>query len=179
MRIAGRYFLFLLLVAAVATVQKAQRCLAETNERPDALIVYRDSTNVRFLKRGPSDQLIYNVRVKFPATAVVDWISRKLHERGWNAPTNDFMDPSSASSRAFGWQEELAGLKQPWVCVRLWIGDWQDSSGNIVRYIVRYKEPCSSHASTNLEVIATYIPEATAREMEREVEQLRKATRTK
>jgi hypothetical protein len=139
----------------------------------------RDATNVRFSKRGLSDQVTYRVRAKFPASTVIRRISQKLRERGWNALAYDFLGPGSTPSQMRVWQERLTATTKPWVCLRQWIGDWKDSSGDIVRYAFRYRQRCGSHDSSDLEIEALYYPEAAARQMQNAFQAYRKTLRAK
>ncbi len=174
----GRY-LALILLAACIVAEAGPRSLAGAAEHPAALVVLRDAANVRFSKRGLSDQLTYRVRAKFPASTVIGRISQKLRERGWNALAYDFLGPGSTPSQMRVWQERLAGTTKPWACLQQWIGDWKDSSGNIVRYAFRYRQRCGSRDSSGLEVIALYYPEAAVRQMQNASEAYRKTLKAK
>jgi hypothetical protein len=179
MTISGKYFLSLLLLAVCEAGLTDQPYLAGAAEHPEALVVYVQATDVHFIKRGPSDQVTYHVRTKFPAAGVIDWISQRLREAGWRPLSNDSLDPSSSSSQMRSWHERLAGLNEPDICLRQWIGDWKDSSGNIVRYAFRYKEQCASKASTDLEVFAGYYSEAVVRQLDTAFEQFQKTLKAK
>ena len=71
----GRYLVVLLLVTVCTAGLNTYHCLVDGAEQPESLIVYLGATHVRFSKRRSSNQVTYYVGAKFPATAVIDWIS--------------------------------------------------------------------------------------------------------
>jgi len=65
----------------------------------------------------------------------------------------------------------LESLKHPDVCVHMWTGNWKNDSGDVVRYILRYKhQDCGTSDLTDLEVIGAYVPASAARETQQIIE---------
>jgi hypothetical protein len=149
------------LLFAVVTGSLYHTCVRSVwgSEYPDALLLYPGAKEVSSGKRGGTDQLTYHVKERLPASGVIDWISAELRSQNWKPLPYDSLEPNNASvaSQVRGWHPfiDSTGLG----CVQQWLGDWRDSSGNVVRYVFRYKLPkgCAPE-SDDLEVLAVYIP---------------------
>ena len=153
-------------------------CGAMAGVIPAALLIYPNASKV-VVKRG-GNEIMYRLDVKFPASGVIAWVSEKLHGAGWKPLTEDFLNPGIPTSQAQGWQHFAGGTNDTEACVALWLGDWKDSSGNIVRYSLQYRytmEPCIGSHPANLEVIASYFSAATVKNLKRGFHQLDKEHR--
>jgi hypothetical protein len=129
----------------------------EAAERPAALVLYPDATDVRFDTIGKTIRMSYHVDSRYPAEPVLDWIFKRLLKDGWEPLKYDFLNPDSPSSQVTGWQEQMAGTKEPGLCVHQWLGNWKGPSGDIVTYAFRYKQRgCGISGLTNLEVYGWY-----------------------
>jgi hypothetical protein len=137
-------------------------CVASggTSQHSDALLIYPGATQIRPSKLGGTDQLNYHVKARLPASGVIDWIEAKLWSQNWRPLYYDSLEPNNAAvaSMVRGWHPFL---EPSGGCVQQWMGDWQDRSGNVVRYAFRYKLPktCAPD-SDDLEVFAIYTPAA-------------------
>jgi hypothetical protein len=155
-RVAAGFLLFVIIAGSLY-----QTCVAWAGapEHPGALVVDPCARQILWSKLGGTDQLAYHVKAWLPASDVIDWISAKLWDQNWRPLPYDSLEPNNASaaSQVRGWHSFLdpTGLG----CIQQWIGDWQDRSGNVVRYIFRYKLPkdCAPD-SDDLEVFAVYTP---------------------
>jgi hypothetical protein len=163
--------LALVLCIVVCASVHGGRHRVEADERPAALIAYPDATDLRFDDRESVYRFSYRVTSTFPANPVIEFISNKLQKAGWEPLKNDFLNPDTPSSQVEGWKEFLDATDQPPLCVRQWLGDWKDASGNIVTYGFRYKQKCDAVPLTDLEVDAWYFPAIVA---ERILEDLQK-----
>jgi hypothetical protein len=134
----------------------------EADERPAALLSYPNATDEQFDDRESVYRLSYHVRTNFPAWPVIQSISNTLQKAGWQPLKNNFLNPDTPSSQVDGWKEFLDATALPPLCVRQWLGDWKDASGNIVTYGFRYAQKCDTTSLTDLEVTAWYTPEIVA-----------------
>jgi len=146
----------------------------EADERPAALIQYPDAKDVQYNDREAIDRLSYHVSSKFPAKPVIDLISNKLQKEGWQPLKYYFLRPDTPSSQEQGWQQFMDVNQVPALCVRQWLGDWQDSSGNIVTYGFRYAEVKCTSDPSDLEVTGWYTPAYVARRTLEESERHKK-----
>jgi hypothetical protein len=164
-------FLFL---ATFGPLYRTRVASAGASEHPDALLVYPCAKQISWGKFAGTDQLTYHVKERLPASDVIDWISAKLWGKSWRPLPYDSMEPDNASvaSQMRGWHPFLdsTGLG----CVQQWMGDWRDSSGNVVRYAFRYKlaKDCAPD-SDDLEVFADYIPAPLVKQGQEEVKKYR------
>lgn len=152
-----RQLAFVLCVIVCAGVNIG-RHRVEADEPPAALIAYPDATDMQFDDRESVYRFSYRLTSTFPAKPVIEFISNKLQKDGWQPLKNDFLNPDTPSSHVEGWKEFLDATDQPPLCVRQWLGDWKDASGNIVTYGFRYKQKCDAVPLTDLEVTAWYTP---------------------
>jgi hypothetical protein len=134
---------------------------AHSAEHQRTLPVYPEATGIAFVNRGGADEITYHVNVKYPASDVTEWISNNLQKEGWKPLTNDLWNPGLPLSITNGWRKVRVGPKPPGDCLRAWVGEWKDTSGDIVRYDLRYKEgeQCTSEPH-DLEVNGMYLPSA-------------------
>jgi hypothetical protein len=172
-------FFLLSVVVSIGGLSLSEYCQHSAHgaeSTPVALMVYPNATLVVSDVRGPTDDLDYHVQAKFPASGVIGWISSKLQEKGWEPLAYDYLNPASPSSQVNGWQEFLDQSKNPTRCVHQWLGDWKDSSGNIVGYAFRYEQSdCNASTLTDLEVAAVYTPAAIAKQTQQAWSQGHKA----
>lgn len=163
------YFL-LILIFLISTIGAEQRP-ADAAQRPSALLLYPKASNVSSGRNG--NDLTYHVNVKYPASDFIGWISNRLQELGWEPLKEDFLNPGLPTSQVRGWLEFVDERKKPEL-IHQWIGDWKDSSGNIVRYALRYRKPGYGTSDlTDLEVIASYDSASTVRKLQRSVERFK------
>jgi hypothetical protein len=150
--------------------------LAEGSEKTDALILYPGAKAVWSGIVGETRQLRYHLDVRYPASNVIDRITAQLREADWEPLSYDFLNPGLPPSRLRNWDGGfLEGLNQPETCVHLWAGDWKDASGDIVRYMFRYRHHgCATSDLTDLEVIGVYVPATVARQAQQATEQSKK-----
>jgi hypothetical protein len=141
-------------------------------EGADALLSYPDATGVWSGSVGQTSQLRYHVNARYPAGNVIDFISSRLREAGWKPLAYDFLNPTLPASRLMSWEGDfLESLKHPDVCVHMWTGNWKNDSGDVVRYILRYKHHgCGTSDLTDLEVIGVYFPASVARQTQQIIE---------
>jgi len=170
-KISPALLLFILLSAGVC-----YHGLVSSAEKTDALISYPDATEVWSGRVGETRQLRYHVNIRYPAINVIDFISRRLQEAGWKRLAYDFLNRDLPPSRLRNWDGGfLESLKHPEVCVHLWTDNWKNDSGDVVRYMLRYKQRgCGTSDLTDLEVIGVYVPAAVARQTQQFIEQSKK-----
>jgi hypothetical protein len=172
---------FVVLIVICASLGDGWCESVDITERPDALLLYANARDIWYGKRGGGDQLEYHVDERFPASNVIDWISHKLQEKGWQPLANDFLNPGLLSSQVQGWQGFLDETKGPTACIQQWMGYWKDASGDIVLYAFRYRQPdCSicdlddpkvTSNLTDLFVIGVYLPTDVAQQTVEAVKQ--------
>jgi hypothetical protein len=148
---------------------------ANAIEHPDAFFEYPGATDVWSGTRMGIDELTYKVSARFPADDVIAWISDKLANEGWKQLNYDFMN----SYYVKGWEEFLKGPKST-SCIHQWTGDWQDASGNVIRYIFRYERPChisdmnATSKLTDLDVVAAYYTSEDVQQVQKRLKSLGK-----
>jgi len=104
----------------------------------------------------------YNVGESYPSVGYITGMVVHMSGLGWRRLDYDFIVSKNRLNHALGsngeWDEytDEKGRK-----VESWIDDWEDASGNIVRYNLKYRIGANENKqmSSDLEVVATYIPE--------------------
>lgn len=141
-------------------------------ETTDALLSYPGATEVWSGTVGQTGQLRYHVKSRYPARNVIDFISTRLREAGWKPLAYDFLNPTLPASRLMSWDGGfLESLKHRDVCVHMWTGNWNNASGDVVRYILQYKHRgCGTSDLTDLEVIGVYVPASVVRRTQHIIE---------
>jgi hypothetical protein len=142
--------------------------------RSDSLLLYPTATRV-WSRNGAIEQLEYHVNVKFPATEVVSWVSERLQKAGWKPLDYDFLNPHI--SPLPGWEQFYATPKPPPVCVHQWMNNWRNPSGEVVRYVFRYEQPCGASSLNDtsvlrdLLVVGTFYPRSILPQLQKIIEQ--------
>ena len=132
---------------------------------PESLIILSNATNIKYYEIEGSLQLAYKLKAAYPATTVIEQISYKLKQDNWKALEKDFLNPGISSSQVTGWSSFEDATKIPSETVHLWIADWQNKSGDILRYGFQYRyEKNKKEDLSNLIVNAIFIPAAFVKE---------------
>jgi hypothetical protein len=151
---------------------------ASASRNPDPLILCPGARAVvRSGSMGRVRQLRYHLNVRYPAGRVIDCIAAKLRGAGWEHMAYDFLNPGLPASVAGKWSRGFFGgpSEDPTICNHLWIGDWKNTSGDIVRYMLLYQHVgCGTSDLTDLQVIGVYMPAAYAQRLQQAAKQPKK-----
>jgi len=82
--------------------------------------------------------IIYDLPEPYPATSFIEGLKSKLEKLGWRPLSEDFLNPGLPTSLRSGWGNYEDRTRVPARTVYEWSGQWQDSSGSIVWYILTY-----------------------------------------
>lgn len=108
------------------------------------------------------DQIIYHVQSEYPADDVLSTISIRLKKLGWEPLAEDWLNPGLPSSRVRGWVYFEDATTKPATSVRAWGEDWENSTHDILSYMLDYTCPDNRCSSTlnlrDLRVVAIRIP---------------------
>jgi hypothetical protein len=116
-------------------------CRHQVSHYSDPLVVYPEATQVHWTKFQGTDQLIYEVKVDYPADSVISWISDQLKAKGWQARDEDYWNPGLPTSNVRGWTQFADATVQPQATVDAWVGQWENRLGDIAEYALRYQYP--------------------------------------
>lgn len=116
-------------------------CRQQVPHYSDALMVYPEATQVHWAKFNGTDQLIYQIKVDYPADEVIFWVSDQLKTKGWQARDEDYWNPGQPTSKVRGWTQFADATVQPQATVDAWVGQWENGSGDIAEYVLRYQYP--------------------------------------
>jgi hypothetical protein len=83
---------------------------------------------------------MYELREPYPAANVIGKIRAHLEGRGWRPLKEDLLNPGIPTSLVRGWTEYRDATTKPAAMVHEWIGQWEDSSGRIAWYVLRYED---------------------------------------
>jgi hypothetical protein len=128
-------FAVLFVLSAVAGIEHS----AFARQSSDVLIKLPGATDVRSKQADDGDPVTYKVDVPHPAQPAILEIRNRLERAGWRSLNEDFLNPDSPSSIVRGWtefEEAVPGQRQGWVFQ--WMAQWEDSTGRIVEYVLRY-----------------------------------------
>lgn len=129
----------------------------------DALLVYPQAREIRWTKFNGTDQLIYQLKVDYPAYNFILWISDQLKAKRWQVRNEDYRNPGLPTSEVRGWTQFADATVQPQATVDQWHGQWENESGDIVEYVLRYQYPPGDRYT--LKVIAILTPASLAKKV--------------
>ncbi len=111
-------------------------------EAREALVVPEEA---RAVERGSgaagSFFVSYMLTEQFPARNTLQRISSRLKQLGCVPLKEDWLNPSLPSSHTRGWSEFLDITGKTPRHEHQWCGQWQDVSGNVVTFCLRYSYP--------------------------------------
>ncbi len=142
-------------------------CHAKSSQNPkgysDSLIVLSGASNISYAKIGNTDQVMYTVKVEYPALDFINELRSKIDGKGWSPLKEDFMNPGIPTSIERGWTEFEDASKQPNTEVHAWVSDWQNKKGDVLQYHLTYRYPIKSQPDmSSLKVVGIYFPSDTA-----------------
>lgn len=152
------------------TILSCRRSANSAGTLPDFFVIVPRATGVKQSVFQGHDQIIYHVQVDYPADNVLDEITGRLKQLGWEPLKEDFLNPGLPTSQVRGWTYFVDSTKKPATSVHSWDGEWQNSSHDILNYILTYECPenlCSSTANLHdLRIVAIRIPADLAKRMQ-------------
>lgn len=171
MQISKKIFLGVLTIMSVFVFSSCT--VAQKNapgDFPSALVVVSGAKDVRFSKSNGSDQVTYNLSTDFPASGVIEEIKAMLTKQGWQPLKEDFLNPGILSSEVKGWSEYVDATKKTRMTEHLWMADWNNNKGDIVRYALRYVHPEGKDKDlNNLKVYVICIPASSVKEVQKTI----------
>lgn len=136
---------------------------------PNFFIVVPGATGVKQSIFQGKDQIIYHLHSEYPADDVLGTISMHLKRLGWEPLNEDWLNPGLPSSHVRGWDYFQDRTTKPVTSARAWNGDWENSTHDILIYVLTYSCPddlCSSTRNLrDLRVIAIRVPADLAKQM--------------
>jgi hypothetical protein len=156
----------LILFIAVASFSGCDKSLEKKPPNyPEALILLPNAIDVKYYPLGGSFQLTYKIKANYPATELIETISTKLKQDKWNALKEDCLNPGLPSGHIRGWTSFEDATKKPTQTVHQWLADWENESGDILRYGFQYRyEKNKNENLNNLIVTAIFIPVTLAKQ---------------
>jgi hypothetical protein len=167
--LSGRKRLLFVILAAAALPAILMAC-NRTAPQPHSLIVLPGAKDVHYGSLKGTDQVRYELQVRYPAKSTLAELSNQLAKQGWKPLKNDFLNPKLPSSHVRGWTFFGDATRKPEETVRAWMADWTDAKGNVVTYALRYRSPVGTSENTSqMEVYGIYVPAKVAKAMQESV----------
>jgi hypothetical protein len=122
---------------------------------PEALLIVSDAMDIQYSAPYGTQQVYYQVKACYPGRNVIDEISKGMQQRNWLLLDEDFLNAGIKSNHARGQWSTFLDHNNNYIYQ--WIEDWKDSSGDIVRYGLRYiaKNKENPTKNCNMEVTGT------------------------
>jgi len=97
---------------------------------PQELVVIESAKQIRSDRRPDAGiEVLYVADQPFPATGLIERISRALPSQRWHPLTEDWLNPGTPTSHHNGWQSYIDGRKRPNTLVHAWSAQWKDDEG--------------------------------------------------
>jgi hypothetical protein len=162
-------FRFLALLLLPCLISSCRRSAKSASTSPDFFVVVPGATGFKQSIFQGKDQIIYHVETEYPADEVLSAITGRLKQLGWEPLKEDFLNPGLPTSQVRGWTYFVDSTMKPATSVHAWNGQWQNTSHDILTYILTYECPedvCSSTANLHdLRVVAIRVPADLARQI--------------
>ena len=134
-------------------------CDGSVDRDSQGLIVLKGAIDPSFYNLGGSDQVIYQLEAKYPATDVIAEITLALKKMGWEPMAEDYLNPGSPTSHVTGWGDFVDRTTTSPQQVYQWMANWKNEQEDIVLYGFKYTYPEGAEPILDkLDVVAVYIP---------------------
>jgi hypothetical protein len=145
----------------------------QSEKLPAELLVPAGAREVSSRVEGGIAAVKFKINAAYPAADFLATTSSRLEPLGWRKLPTDWLNPTIPSSHIRGWTSFPNTRTRPFMGVHQWIGDWQNMSGDVVTYSLRYASPVqdTQHkvappTNDNLEVTEMLIPATMAKSMQ-------------
>ena len=145
----------------------------------EVLIIPKEAKELDRIRFRGMDQMTYDLKETFPAAETIRKISEPLKKAGWEPLRERYLEPGVLSSHISGWkyyEDHRVGSDS---FVYEWTTSWKDKNNNVITYTLQYRDPIEKYqrsvyilkpGSSNLKVMAVYMPEKVARAMRENAE---------
>ncbi len=158
--------------AALALTSSCGRGGAQSGKPPQELLVPAGAREVVSRIEGGIAAVKFKVSAPYPAADFLASANSRLEPLGWQKLSTDWLNPTIPSSHVRGWTSFPDTRTQPFMGVHQWLADWQNGSGDVVSYSLRYTSPVQDAlhkvappTNDDLEVTELLIPAAMAKSM--------------
>jgi hypothetical protein len=110
---------------------------------PQELVPLPDAVNVRYTSENEGT-VSYELNVQYPANTVVEALVKRLEMMGWRGLKYDVLNPEVPSSLISGWKFYEDATQRDERPVYRWMAQWEDVSGRIVWYTLKFEGPADS-----------------------------------
>jgi len=146
----------------------------QSSVRPeDVLITVPNAREIDRREFQEKHQLIYRLDIPHPATSVTEELADHLERAGWEFLNENWLNPGMIRSKPFIWGSYEDHSKDPHTIVFSASGQWQNEDGDIVEYILQYREvgetPPEKPTTDELLVIGILTPADVARKLKKVV----------
>ena len=104
----------------------------------------------------------YHVRDPFPGSIVIARLGERLAADGWKEMTLDFVVTPGAPAATRQWATSFDSSDR---MVRDWSGSWENETGAVVVYFLRYESEQAARVAEDLQVRAIYFSPQRARQV--------------
>ena len=133
----------------------------------DSLIVVADAEDIHCTKLNGSEQIFYLVKAEYPATGVLEEISKNLQNKGWEPLQEDYLNIGLPSSHVRGWTDFIDKKGNT---VHQWLAQWQNKNGDILWCTLRYSYPRKANPNLkDLTISEIFIPSKVAKEEKQKI----------
>ena len=159
------YSVFFFLIAIISLNCCTTESSQESSAYSDSLYVLKSAFNIKYVNLNGTQQVIYSVIEKYPASNVISEINEKLKSMGWRPLEKDWLNPHTPTSYVRGWTDYIDKTKNNNKEVHSWYCNWTNSQDDILIYSLNYNGAIKSKSiMTDLRVVAIYVPGKLAKE---------------
>lgn len=169
-----RKFMNKLLILLIIFLLSVQTVAAnEAAPYSKSLLVFQGGKEIKFSRHYGTEQLIYRLKMAYPADDVLSFLKKELKAQGWSPIEDDFLNPGNKSSHVEGWTNFIDGARKIDHKVFQWLAQWQNANGDIAWYALIYEYPLNGPQDfLNLKIFGKYIPVEEYKQMLKEINNL-------
>jgi len=130
---------FRVAVVMLSMAVLAEACLADPEA--DVLFAPPGATGVEYHTVNGGEQVHFGYSERFPADNLIKILNREFVSLGWTPREKSYLNPDLPTSHVRGWSQFQDATGDELMVVHQWLGEWQNSSGAVVTYVLRYSFP--------------------------------------
>jgi len=159
--------------AIVVALVVSTACKPHSASLPIELVIPGSATEVTSRAEEGAAAVGFTIHEAYPAEKFLSEARSVLGSRGWKPMETDWLNPSVRSSHVRGWASFKDRRERP-ATVHQWIGQWQNSAGDLVTYSLEYRSaselgPGEPPTTDLVKVSEAFVPHAMAQAMRDQV----------
>jgi hypothetical protein len=109
--------------------------------RPEVLFAPPGASGFESSTVGGHEQIRFAHTERYPAVNLINTLNTEIEALGWTQRDLSYLNPDLPTSHVRGWTQFVDVSGDEELSVHQWMGEWENGSGDVVVYVLRYSYP--------------------------------------